>query len=98
MRAAYAAFLRPLLREALLRFFGTLAPDRRASESPMAIACFRLLTFLPERPERSVPDLRSCIARRTLLLAPLPYFFRPLAFRTGMSSSVGIQNEQVPRR
>jgi hypothetical protein len=28
----------------------------------MAMACFRLVTFFPERPERSVPRLRSCIA------------------------------------
>jgi len=31
----------------------------------MAMACSRLLTFLPERPERSVPCFRSCIALST---------------------------------
>jgi len=30
-----------------LRFRGTLAPFFRASESPMAIACFLLFTFPP---------------------------------------------------
>jgi hypothetical protein len=58
-----------------LDFFlrGTFAPERRASDSPMAIACFLLLTFWPERPLRNVPFLRSCIARFTLLPAFLPY-------------------------
>jgi len=31
-------------------FFGTLAPARRASDNPIAIACLRLVTFLPDRP------------------------------------------------
>lgn len=29
-------------------FFGTLAPDFLASESPIAIACLRLFNFLPD--------------------------------------------------
>ena len=45
-----------------LRRFGTFAPARRASERPMAMACLRLLTFLPERPLLSVPFLRLCMA------------------------------------
>jgi hypothetical protein len=53
---------------------GTFAPSRRASESPIAIACFRLVTFLPEPPLRNVPSLRSCIARLTFACALLPYF------------------------
>jgi len=48
---------------------GTLAPSSRASDKPIAIACLRLFTFLPDRPERSVPRLASCIARPTLLPA-----------------------------
>ena len=52
---------------------GTFAPRRRASESPIAIACLRLVTFLPERPLRSLPCLRSFIARSTLAPAALPY-------------------------
>ena len=51
----------------------------RASESPIAMACFLLLTFLPERPLLSVPDLRFFMARSTFLAAPLEYF-RFLAF------------------
>ena len=39
------------------RFFGTLAPFLRASERPIAIACFLLLTFLPDLPLLSVPAL-----------------------------------------
>src|SRR5437867_3270699 len=57
--------------EHLLR--GTLPPARRASESPIAIACFRLVTFLPERPLFNVPPFRSCIAFSTFWDAFLPY-------------------------
>jgi hypothetical protein len=53
---------------------GTLAPLLRASDTPIAIACFLLLTFFPERPDVSVPCFRSCIARLTLLDAVGPYF------------------------
>src|SRR5688500_3668196 len=52
---------------------GTFAPDRRASESPIAIACLRLFTFLPERPLLRMPRLRSCIALRTFLATFFPY-------------------------
>ena len=38
-------------------FGGTLAPASRASESPIAIACLRLLTFFPLRPDLSFPRL-----------------------------------------
>src|SRR6185312_5195409 len=48
--------------------FGTLAPFSRASLRPMAMACLRLVTFLPE-PLRSVPRLRSCIAFFTFFCA-----------------------------
>src|SRR3954467_5735057 len=57
-----------------LRFRGTFAPAFRAWESPIAIACLRLLTFLPDRPLLSVPALRSCIARFTFFWAVFPYF------------------------
>jgi hypothetical protein len=68
------------LRDEDLRFFdddfflGTLAPARRASDKPMAMACLRLFTFLPERPLLNVPCLRSCIARFTFDCAFFPYF------------------------
>jgi hypothetical protein len=52
---------------------GTLPPSRRASERPMAMACLRLVTFLPEPPLRSVPSFRSCIVFSTLSWAFLPY-------------------------
>jgi hypothetical protein len=68
-------FLRPLdrfLRPPLF-FFGTFAPSRRASESPIAIACLRLFTVFPEPPLLSVPRLRSCIARFTFCDAFLLY-------------------------
>ena len=51
------------LRGLLLR--DLLALSFRASESPIAIACLRLLTFLPERPLFNVPALRFFIARST---------------------------------
>jgi len=54
-------------------FDGTFPPARRASESPIAIACFRLFTFFPERPLLSVPFFRSCIAFSTFCDAFLPY-------------------------
>jgi hypothetical protein len=52
---------------------GTFPPARRASESPIAIACLRLVTFFPERPLLSVPALRSFIAFPTFSDAFFPY-------------------------
>jgi hypothetical protein len=52
---------------------GTLPPARRASDNPMAIACLRLFTVLPERPLFSFPRFRSCIAFSTFSDAFLPY-------------------------
>jgi hypothetical protein len=52
---------------------GTFPPAARASESPIAIACLRLVTFLPERPDFSLPRFISCIARPTFRLAFGPY-------------------------
>src|ERR1700684_2055378 len=40
----------------------------------MAIACLRLVTFLPELPLRSVPALRSRITFSTFFWLPLLYF------------------------
>ena len=62
-----AVFLAPPLF-----FAGTLPPSRRASDRPIAIACFLLLTVLPDPPLFSVPRLRSCIAFWTFSLAFLP--------------------------
>src|SRR5437868_13548727 len=55
-------------------FFGTLPPSLRASDYPIAIACFLLVTFLPDLPLFSVPSLRSCIAFLTFFCAFFPYF------------------------
>ena len=67
-------FLRLLvLRRRRLRF-GTFAPERRASERPIAIACLRLVTLRPERPLRSVPRLRSRMTFSTFFDAFLLYF------------------------
>jgi hypothetical protein len=51
-----------------------LAPFFRASESPIAIACFLLLTFRPDLPLLSVPAFRFFMARPTFFVAPLEYF------------------------
>ena len=56
------------------RLLGALSPSRRASLNPIAIACFRLVTFLPERPDLSLPCFISCIARSTFLADFLLYF------------------------
>jgi hypothetical protein len=75
------------------RFFGTLAPFLRASERPIAIACFLLLTFLPDLPLLSVPALRFFMARPTFFAAPLEYFlfFAFLAIALVLRSFWGIQ-------
>lgn len=56
-----AALLRDEEREDALRG-GTLSPSRRASERPIATACFGLVTFLPLRPLRSLPFFISRIS------------------------------------
>jgi hypothetical protein len=73
--SSYAAFLP-----------GTFAPFLRASERPIAIACFRLLTVppFPPRPDFSVPFFFRCIALFTLLPAAFPYFRLLADFRCAM--------------
>lgn len=72
---------------------GTLAPFFRASDSPMAMACSRLLTLppRPDCPRRRLPFLRRRMALSTLLLAPLLYlrrlFFRDDAFLAAIGAS-----------
>lgn len=51
-----------LFEERLRGDEGTFAPSRRASERPMAMACFGLVTFFPLRPMRSLPCFISCIS------------------------------------
>jgi hypothetical protein len=67
-------------------FDGTLAPLRRASERPIAIACFLSLTVLPDRPDLSLPRFISCIDRLTLREAVLPYFRFEADFLRGIDS------------
>jgi hypothetical protein len=54
-------------------FFGTLAPFFRASDNPIATACFLLFTRppLPALPDRKVPFFLRCIALFTDLRAAL---------------------------
>jgi hypothetical protein len=63
------------IARAVYFFRGTFAPFFRASERPIAIACFLLFTFppLPRLPERNLPFALRCIARRTLFPAALAY-------------------------
>jgi hypothetical protein len=51
---------------------GTFAPFSRASLSPIAIACLRLVTLRPLRPLRKVPCFRLCMASRTVSWAFCP--------------------------
>jgi hypothetical protein len=64
----------------VLRLRGTLAPSSRASESPIAIACLRLVTVppCPALPRFSVPRFRRCIAFFTDFPAAFPYLRPPL--------------------
>jgi hypothetical protein len=55
-------------------FAGTFLPSLRAFESPIAIACFGLVTFLPLRPDLSFPAFISRISVSTFLLAEGEYF------------------------
>lgn len=71
--ALRAVFLPAFRAVAVPAFFGTLAPFSLASERPMAIACFRLVTFLPE-PDFKVPFFFRCRALFTRLPALFEYF------------------------
>jgi len=54
-----ALFLPELFLEAVFFapfFFGTLSPSFLASDKPMAIACFRLVTFFPLLPLFNLPS------------------------------------------
>lgn len=62
------AFLLKMIHVDFFDFLrGTLAPFFRASDSPIAIACFRLFTRppFPPRPDFSVPRFRRRIADLT---------------------------------
>ena len=52
----------------------------------MAIACLRLVTFLPDPPLRSVPRLRSRITFSTFSDAFLPYLRHSIGLLSGIWS------------
>ena len=73
---------RPLgkeVRDQLSGGGGTFAPFFRASDRPIAIACFRLVTFPPRPPLplRNVPAFSRRMALSTLLLAASLYRLVP---------------------
>jgi hypothetical protein len=71
---------------------GTLPPSRRASDRPIATACFLLVTFLPEL-LRSVPFFRFRIALATFFDAFAPY----LAMHPSQSGAHGQRSRaEVP--
>jgi len=79
-------------------FFGTFAPARRASDRPMAIACFLLLTFLPDLPDLRVPALRSCIAFPTFFDAFLPYLAMTLLHCSSFLRTLTIRSARDARK
>lgn len=68
-------------------FSGTFAPSARASDSPIAMACFRLFTLFPLRPDFNSPRLYSCISRSTAFDA-FGLYFRFEDFLIAMFASV----------
>jgi hypothetical protein len=75
-------------------FEGTFAPASRASDKPIAIACFLLFTVLPEPPLFNLPRLRSCMARFTFSPAFLPYFAIALSIELKFESMNPVQQAQ----
>jgi hypothetical protein len=77
--------------------FGTFAPALRASDRPMAIACFVLVTLLPDLPLRNVPAFRSCMTSFTFFCAVVlaevflaAPFFAPALFVAVLRASVAL--------
>jgi hypothetical protein len=70
----FAPRRQPDLRLVADLLLGTFLPARRASDKPIAMACFRLLTLFPERPLFNVPRLRSCMALAIFFDAASLYF------------------------
>jgi hypothetical protein len=71
---------------------GTFLPFARASESPIAIACFLLFTVLPLPPLLSVPALRRFMAPFTSSDADLEY--RAMVFFPLGSSKTAIPSRK----
>jgi hypothetical protein len=55
-------------------FAGTFVPFLRASDNPIAIACFGFFTLRPDLPDSSLPRFILCIARSTFFEALGLYF------------------------
>ena len=72
-RAVFAVFRLAAGRDRVFFLAGTLAPFFLASDKPMAIACFRLVTFLP-LPDRRVPFFFLFIALFTMSVDFFEYF------------------------
>src|SRR6185369_1624147 len=71
----FEPFFEPPFFEPFFELFleGTFPPASRASDRPIAIACFLLVTFLPERPLFNSRRFISCMAFSTFSPAFLPY-------------------------
>jgi hypothetical protein len=82
------------------RLDGTFAPFSRASASPIAIACLRLVTVppCPALPRFSVPRFRRSIALLTDFPALRPYLRPPLARFVAMSSPREMSTSVVASR
>jgi hypothetical protein len=76
-------------------FDGTLPPSRRASDRPIAIACFRLFTFWPD-PLFSVPRFSLCSSVPTFSCAFSPYFAMRKS-SLSMCTRIGAKGEPVSR-
>jgi hypothetical protein len=72
--ADFAALFLPGDFDVVFELGGTLSPSRRASDSAIAMACLRLVTFLCDPPLRSFPALRSSITFLTFACVFFPYF------------------------
>jgi hypothetical protein len=59
---------------------GTFFPSFRASDRPIAIACFGFVTFFPLRPLFSLPCFIAFISRSTSLPTDAPYLRVALDF------------------
>jgi hypothetical protein len=59
---------------------GTFLPSFLALDSPMAMACFGFVTFLPLRPDLSLPRFISRISVSTFFPADGEYFRREVFF------------------
>jgi hypothetical protein len=70
-------------------FFGTFAPSARASDNPIAIACLRLVTFLPLRPDLSLPFFISSIALSTFFPDFLEYLAMEIVYGISIKIHAG---------